>query len=178
MFDTMWGNVFRHRKKGEESIRDFLRAVPIFEDLSDAELRIVEPKVYLRRYADGERIFKEGDPSLGMYIVRVGAVNILRHLPDGPPRLLATLTQGDFFGEIGLIDDGPRSATAVAYGPTEALGFFKPDFMGLMRSKPGIGLKIVLRLGKTLSARLRRTNEELQQLHHKEQAEDRILEKG
>jgi CRP-like cAMP-binding protein len=178
MFDTIWNNIFRNRRKHEERISDFLRAIPVFEDLSDAELRMIEQRIYMRRYIDGERIFKEGDPSLGMYIVKVGAVNIVRHMPDGPPKLLATLAVGDFFGEIGLIDDGPRSATAVAYGVTETIGFFKPDFMALIESKPDLGVRIVLRLGKTLSARLRRSSEELQQLHLKQLQEARILEKG
>jgi CRP-like cAMP-binding protein len=175
MFDAIWSNIFRDRKKSDGRITEFLRAVPIFEELSDAELGILESKVYVRRYADGERIFKEGDPSLGMYIIKGGAVNIVRQVPDGPPQLLATLTNGDFFGEIGLIDDAPRSATAIAYGETEAIGFFKPDFMALIHAKPSLGLKIVVRLGKTLSARLRRTNEELRQLHLKHQQEARVL---
>jgi CRP-like cAMP-binding protein len=175
MFDAIWNNIFRNRKKSESQVIDFLRAVPIFEGLTDGELRTIESKVYVRRYAEGERIFKEGDPSLGMYIIMGGAVNIIRQVPGGPPQLLATLTGGDFFGEIGLIDDAPRSATAVAYGETEAIGFFKPDFMSLIQAKPGLGLKVVVRLGKTLSARLRRTNEELRQLHLKQQQEARAL---
>jgi len=175
MFDAIWSNIFRDRKKSDGRIRDFLRAVPIFEDLSNGELGIIESKVYVRRYADGERIFKEGDPSLGVYVIKSGAVNIIRPGPDGPPQLLATLTNGDFFGEIGLIDDGPRSATAVAYGETEAIGFFKPDFMSLIRANPGLGLKVVVRLAKTISARLRRAEEELRQLRLKPRQEARVL---
>src|SRR5256885_8989111 len=52
---------------------------------------------------------------------------IIRQLPGGEPRLIATLTAGEFFGELGLIDDAPRSAAAVAHDATETIGFFKPD---------------------------------------------------
>jgi CRP-like cAMP-binding protein len=113
-----------------------------------------------------------------MYVIKHGGVNIIRECPGGAPTLLATLTSGDFFGEIGLIDDGPRSASAIAYGATEAIGFFKPDFTTLIQARPAIGLKISIRLGKTLSARLRRTNEELQQLHLQRRQESRILEQA
>ena len=163
VLDTMWGNMFRDRKKGKESGIDILRAVPIFEDLSDSELRAIEQKVYVRRYVEGETIFKEGDPSLGVYIVKQGTVTVMRQVPQGPPMVLATLTVGDFFGEIGLVDDAPRSATVVATQAAEAIGFFKPDLDALVRHKPDIGVKIYLGVAKTLSARLRRTSEDLYQ---------------
>ena len=168
---VLWNNIFRGRKREEERIIDFLRAVPIFAELSQGELRILEQKVYVRRYTDGEPIFKEGDPSLGMYIVKDGAVDIVSGAHAGQSVLLATLTPGDFFGEQGLIDDAPRSASAIARGATEAIGFFKPDLMTLIRQKPDLGLKIFLRVAKTLSARLRRANEELDRFHSRQEAE-------
>ncbi len=176
--DTIWGNLFRRHKKGEERIIDFLRAIPIFEDLSDNELRVIEQSVYIRRYVKGESIFKEGDPSLGVYIVKDGAVHIIRQVPNGPPLHLATLTAGDFFGELGLVDDAPRSATAVADDAVEAIGFFKPDLMAVIRQRPDTGIKIFQSMAKTLSARLRRTNEELYQLSMKQQKEARAVDEG
>jgi len=158
---VIWHNIFRGRKKGEDRIIDFLRAVPIFAELTESELRILEQNVYLRRYTDGEPVFKEGDPSLGMYVVKGGAVDIVRQVRADQPMCLATLTPGDFFGELGLIDDAPRSASAVARGATEAIGFFKPDLMRLVHQKPDFGLKIFLSVAKTVSARLRRADEEL-----------------
>jgi CRP-like cAMP-binding protein len=161
MLDTLWGNIFRHRLKGEERIIDSLRAIPIFGELSDRELRIVEKLVYIRRYAAGEAIFGAGDPSLGMYIVKAGSVQIVRDIPGAQPKLIAVLTAGDFFGEMGLIDDGPRSASAFACGATETIGFFKPELMSLTSRQPQLGLKIFLRVAKTLSSRLRETHQAL-----------------
>ena len=53
MIDTLWSNIFSHQKKKEQCIFDVLRAVHIFNDLSDRELRTVQKLVYFRRYADG-----------------------------------------------------------------------------------------------------------------------------
>ena len=175
--DTLWDNIFRGRRKRERRILDFLVEIPIFENLSLRELRTIEKMVYVRRYASGEPIFHQGDPSLGMYIVKSGAVRIIRQSPEGQPRVMATLTVGEFFGELGLIDDAPRSATAVAQDATEAIGFFKPDLMALINQTPSLGLKILLRVASTLSARLRRTHEELEQLLQTQPAETEIRER-
>ena len=139
-----------------------LLKIPIFENLSLRELRFIEKLIYVRKYASGEPIFQQGDPSLGMYVVKTGAVKIIRQLPGGEPRLLATLTAGEFFGELGLIDDAPRSAAAVAHDATETIGFFKPDLMSLIHRRPDLGLKILLSVATTLSARLRHAHEELE----------------
>ena len=164
IIDTLWDNIFRGGRKGERRILDFLVEIPIFENLSLRELRTLEKMVYVRRHGPGEPIFHQGDPSLGMYIVKSGTVRIIRQFPEGQPRVMATLTVGEFFGELGLIDDAPRSAAAVAQDATEVIGFFKPDLMALINHTPGLGLKILLRVANVLSARLRRTHEELEQL--------------
>ena len=175
--DTLWGNIYRGRQKGEKPTVDFLREIPIFENLSERELRSIEKMVYVRRYTAGEAIFQQGDPSLGMYVVKSGTVEIIRHLPEGQHRLIATLTVGEFFGELGLIDDAPRSAAAVAHDPTETIGFFKPDLMTLLYRKPDLGVKILLSLAKTLSARLRCTHEEIEKLLLNQPTEGQIRER-
>lgn len=175
MFDTLWGNIFRHRLKGKERIIDCLRAIPIFGELSDRELRMVEKLVYIRRYADGEAIFGAGDPSLGMYIVKTGSVHIVRDIPGAKPKLIGVLTAGDFFGEMGLIEDTPRSASALAYGATEMIGFFKPELMSLTSRQPQLGLKIFLNVAKTLSARLRQTHQELDEHFRKHEKEPDLV---
>lgn len=105
-------------------------------------------------------------------------MDIVRQVRADQPRHLATLTPGDFFGELGLIDDAPRSASAVARGATEAIGFFKPDLMRLVHQKPDFGLKIFLSVAKTVSARLRRADEELDLLLVKHRGESRALATG
>lgn len=172
MLDTMWGNIFRYRLEVKEQLIDSLRAIPIFGDLSDRELQMVGKLVYIRRYADSEPIFAEGDPSLGMYIVKAGSVRIVRHNPGAQPKLIGVLAVGDFFGEMGLIDDAPRSASAFACGATAVIGFFKPELMNLTSRQPQLGSKIFLNIAKTLSARLRKTHQDLEDFRKQEKERD------
>jgi CRP-like cAMP-binding protein len=72
----------------------------------------------LKRYSDGDVIFRRGDPPGGMYIIRTGKVVVLRAEDDAEPTL-ATLKAGDFFGEMSLFDGKPRSATVKAVGDVE-----------------------------------------------------------
>ena len=175
MIDTLWSNIFSHQMKKEQTIFDMLRVVHIFDDLSDRELRTVQKLVYFRRYADGETIFSTGDPSLGMYIIKVGIVRIIREIPGFQPKLIAELTAGEFFGEMGLIDDSPRSASAVAYGDTETIGFFKPELLNMSSRQPQLGLKIFLSVAKTLSARLRQTHHELDEILKKREKQHDVI---
>ena len=176
MIDTLWSNIFSHQMKKEQCIFDVLRAVHIFNDLSDRELRTVQKLVYIRRYADGETIFSTGDPSLGMYIIKVGIVRIIREIPGFQPKLIAELTAGEFFGEMGLIDDSPRSASALAHGDTETIGFFKPELLNMSSRQPQLGLKIFMSVAKTLSTRLRQTHQVLDEISQKREKEQDVVQ--
>jgi CRP-like cAMP-binding protein len=175
MIDTLWCSIIGRHVKKEQLIFDALRAVPLFNELSDRELRTVQKLVYVRHYSDRETVFSAGDPSLGMYIIKVGAVRIIREIPGGEPKLIAELAAGEVFGEMGLIDDSPRSASAVAHGTTEMIGFFKPELLNMSSRQPQLGLKIFLSVAKTLSTRLRLTHQELDQLLQKTEKEHDVV---
>jgi CRP-like cAMP-binding protein len=114
-------------------------------------------------YKPDEAIFHQGEPGVGMYIIVTGSVHILTG-QNGP--VLAELTDGEFFGELALLDESPRSATAVARTPCSILGFFQPDLFGLIERDPNLGVKIVLRLARSIGERLRRASERLQEFEH------------
>ena len=67
---------------------------------------------------------------------------------------------GGFFGEISLLDEHPRSASAIAKTPCKIFGFFQPDLFSLIDRDPRLGVKIVIRLARMIGARLRRANEQ------------------
>jgi CRP-like cAMP-binding protein len=99
-----------------------------------------------------------------MYVVRSGRVHIvLQHKADNPI-LLAELEAGDFFGEMALLGDTSRSATAVADGSVELIGFFHPDLLEIINLHPHTGAKISFGLAKTLADRLRFTNSQLREI--------------
>jgi len=77
------------------------------------------------------------------------------------PQKVAELAEGDFFGEMALLDESPRSAAAIAMETSQIIGFYRPDLMNLLKTKPALGSKILLSLSEVLVTRLRATNEDL-----------------
>lgn len=163
---SLWSNIFRQREE-EGDLTAILARVPIFKNLSGRELNLVKNLIHLRKYQPEEVIFMEGQPGTGLYLITQGGVSItLNHKRDNQIEL-ARLKDGDFFGELSLLDESPRSASAVAVGATELAGFFRPDLMDLIEKSPLIGNKIVLSLAEVLGERLRATNRELRQLRER-----------
>jgi len=159
--DTMWGNIFRKAEKEDSNIYAVLSKVPIFSDLNKKELRAIERILHRRKYKENEILLKEGDPGVGMYIIEKGRVNIKLGKEE---KLLAVLSDGEFFGEIALLSEIPRTATAIATIDTQILGFFQSDLFGLTETNPRMGNKILYRLAQMIAERLRFSNIENQQL--------------
>ena len=159
--DTMWGYIFHKEKKTVQNIYSVLAKIPIFKDLSKKELRSIERILHRRSYKSDEVLFREGDPGVGMYIIESGRVNItLGH----ENKLLAVLSDNEFFGEIALLSETPRTATATSVTNSSILGFFQSDLFGLLETNPRMGNKILLRLAQMIGDRLRFSNLENQQL--------------
>ena len=159
--DTMWGNIFHKEEKTVQNIYTVLAKIPIFKDLSKKELRSIERILHRRTYKADEIIFHEGDPGVGMYIIERGRVNITLGKDN---KLLAVLSDSEFFGEIALLSETPRTATATAVSNCSILGFFQSDLFGLLETDPRKGNKIMLRLAQMIGDRLRFSNLENQQL--------------
>jgi CRP-like cAMP-binding protein len=163
---AIWKNIFSGLGVKKGSTEEVLRNVPAFSELNARELKEVAAIVHRREYRSGEPVFAQGDPGLGMYIIQDGEVSILLEDKEGRKRELAVLTDGDFFGELGLLDESPRSATAVCRTDCLLIGFFRPDLFELIERKPGLGIKIVLKLSEIVAARLRKVDTELSRAKH------------
>jgi len=158
--DGIWGNILRFGQR-KESLAEILHNVPLFQDLTPKELRVLEHLVHIRQYKTDEPVFLESEPGAGMYIVRSGRVDIMLKHGSDQPLVLAELQTGDFFGEMALLGDNARSATAIARERSELIGFFHPDLEDVMNIQPIIGAKIAMGLARTLAERLRYTNAQL-----------------
>ncbi len=158
MKSALWSNLFHHWDTRVSEKVQALKKVPVFSGLSEKELVEIKKLVHKRTYQAGEHIFKHLAPAEGMYIIISGAVEIYIET-NGTNNVLAELKEPDFFGEIALLDDEPRSAGAVATQPSVLLGFFKPDLLSLMERNPVLSNKILTNLGSVLAERLRKTNE-------------------
>ena len=116
-----------------------------------------------RSYAPGEYIFKEGDIGEEMFIIHSGTVKITKTTDEGE-KTLVQLTSGDFFGEMAVIDKGPRSASAVAVDNAVCIVLNEELFEQQMQRNA----KIVKKILKNMSSRLRAMNEQLQNLTTKD----------
>ena len=161
--DGIWSNIFRLGTR-KESLAETLQNIPLFQDLTPKELRILERVVHIRTYDAGEPVFVETEPGAGMYVIRYGRVDVILQYRSENRLLLAELEPGDFFGEMALLGDTSRSATAVARERSELIGFFHPDLIEIINLHPSMGAKISLGLSKTLAERLRYTNAQLREI--------------
>jgi len=113
-------------------------------------------RFFEKAYRPGEVVFEEGDPGRALFVVVEGAVEITRAAPQGA-YVLNTLGPGDAFGELALIDDFPRSATARVATPTQLLILYKSDFDALMDGNSRIAVVVMRNLSRLLAIYARRT---------------------
>lgn len=152
-------NVILQKIRGKEGdIIPVLRTIPIFEGLGFNDLKKIELIVHKRTFMPNEIIFYERQPGAGMYIIKRGLIKLTKTVNEERVKI-GELKDGEFFGEMALLDEYPRSAEATAVEKTEALGIFRPDLFDLIESNPKLGYKILLRLSKRLASRLRETTE-------------------
>jgi CRP/FNR family transcriptional regulator len=134
---------------------ELLARVPLFSELSRAELDRMAQVAVPRSFPTGTRVFHEGDHSDACYIVRSGTCRVTREHPDGRAITLANLGPGDIFGELAMLDGEVRSASVEALTDTELLALPGSDVRGLLTKHPEITVKLVA----ALTRRLRETNE-------------------
>jgi CRP/FNR family transcriptional regulator, cyclic AMP receptor protein len=142
---------------GTEDTAALLGAIPVFEELSRADLEQVAAVAVPRRFGGGEAVFHEGDASDTCYIVRAGHARALREHQDGRQITLATFGPGDIFGELAMFDNERRSATVEATDDLDVLAILGSDMRALMTRHADIAVKLVISLGR----RLRAANERL-----------------
>ncbi|HAV64837.1 MAG TPA: hypothetical protein DCY13_21020 [Verrucomicrobiales bacterium] len=137
------------------AVINLLRSLPLFEGLGDGELRKVARLFKQKLYQPGEVVFKKADPGSEAYIVMRGQVDICL---EESPRPIATVSNGQIFGELAFLDGSPRAARAVSKQPSIILVMERPSFTQLVQREPHLGLVVVRNLAEDLSNKLRRTN--------------------
>ena len=135
---------------------DTLARVPLFSDLNKKELQTLAKSCHERKYSAGSTLVRQGDTGVGLYVITSGHVRITQtNNPDRAELVLNTLGPGDVMGEMALLDDLPRSATATAIDDVTALLLPVWEFRTTVQSHPEIGLKLL----SVLSRRLRKAEQ-------------------
>lgn len=129
-----------------------------------AEIAVLEG--YMRRtaYDSGSVVFRQGDAGKELFIVTRGRASARLDQASGGDIRLATFAPGTFFGELAILDAGPRSATVIADDDVGCYVLSEAQFAALMRDVPLIAMKLLANLGRELSGRLRRANRTINQL--------------
>ena len=129
---------------------EFLAKIPFFAELSPNELGALVHQSSIDAFEPGQRIVTAGEPGYCMYVVLSGKAAVTTGT-----RTLATLVEGDFFGEVALVDDGPRSADVTALEACKLLRITSTTIGVLAGLEPGAAIHLLAAIGRCLVARLR-----------------------
>jgi len=135
---------------------DFLKTIRLFEGIKKRDLIHILENLQERTYLKGETIFTQGDIGRALFIVFSGKIALTRLEPEtGKSDIIAEVRPGEFFGEMALLEEMPRTATAYALEETQVFMLFKIKLETLLFSFPRIGVVIATQLAMIMSARLR-----------------------
>jgi CRP-like cAMP-binding protein len=138
-----------------------LKKIPLFANLTTDHLKKVAKIAAQRQIKANERVFQEGEVGTEMYIIVQGKVRISKMVPGVGEEALAILEPGSYFGEMALIDDTPRSADATAQLACTLYVIQKSDLEELMFLHKDLAYELLWTFVRTLSARLRETNDKI-----------------
>ena len=136
---------------------DLFRKVPLFSGLADEDLDSLIKVASRRTYPKEGVVFFENDIGEAMFLILSGRVKVTILSDDGREIILAVLSDGDFFGEMSLLDNEPRSATAIALTETEMVVLHQKDFLSILEKRPRVPIDLL----SVLSARLRKANQQI-----------------
>jgi CRP/FNR family cyclic AMP-dependent transcriptional regulator len=142
-------------------MKDLLKKINLFSSLTDDELEEIEKICVRETFAKDTIMFLEGDPGNKCYVIVKGEVRISKIIPNIGEEALAVLKPGDYFGEMALIDNFPRSAHAIANTDIEVLTVTKADLDKVLIRDREMGYKLLWVFTQTLSRRLREMNEKM-----------------
>ena len=134
-----------------------LQSMPMFAAFSPDELRALAPIVLRRSAPRGTAVVREGDAIDCLYVVVSGRLKVMVGEADGKETILSILGPGEFFGEMGVIDDSPRSASVVAVEPCELLALTRLAFRKLLLDKPELAMGVM----RVLVRRLREADRKI-----------------
>jgi CRP-like cAMP-binding protein len=138
--------------------RAFLKSLDLFRNLGFVELGHLVQNMHARTYHEGEVLFLEGDIGRALFILESGGVELTKTGPDGRPQKIYDIKPGEFFGEMALLEQLPRTATATAVERSQVFLLYRSKLESILNYHPRIGVQIMTHLAQLLSSRLRRAS--------------------
>ncbi len=132
---------------------NFLVTIPLFHGLNNKQLKLLANRFVPRSYEAGKNIVTQGKGGEGMFVMISGRAEAVVESSDGTKNTVNEFVSRDFFGEVAMLDDGPRTASVIATEETECLVLTRSDFIALMKNDAEMAIEITVALAK----RLRRT---------------------
>lgn len=142
--------------------KEILRNIGFFSTLEEKDLLLISDISKEVNYEQGTTIFKEGEKAGSLFIVIDGTVKIYKDADFENKKVLASFSKMDVFGELSVFDELPRSATAVSSLNTKCLVINSGDLNKLMSENQEFTIRLLKQVIKTVSSRIRITNEKLQ----------------
>jgi len=136
----------------------------LFKGFDDDEIAAIAQVVEEKTMAASTPLFLENMKAESMYIVVSGAINLTKMLSEGETKTLTTMGPGDYFGEMALIEDGPRPVSALISEDAKLLVIKRSGFDQLMEQSPKLAVKIVIGMHRTLSDRVRDSSPRIQEM--------------
>ncbi len=141
-----------------ERIKTMMCEIPQFDNLAPAEIDILSRLVIRRKINKGSVLTKEGSAGDTLFYILDGMIEVEKESLDGKHKALAQFGKGATLGEMGLIDNAPRSATSTAISDLEILSLSRDNFEKLVTDHPRTGVKILKNIARSLAVRLRFTS--------------------
>ena len=137
-----------------------LSANPLFKNFEPSIIDRIVSRAVIRKIKKGTVLFRKGDIGSTLYAVCAGSVRISVPSEQGQDAIFNVIPSGELFGEIALLDGGPRTADAVAVEDSELMIIDRRDFIPMVRENPDVAMKLI----ELVCARLRRTSEQVEDI--------------
>lgn len=141
-----------------KSKKNFLKKIELFRELNDSEIELIAERVEEKKYKAAEILFRELNIRKNLFLIYGGEIELFKKTPFGEEKRLAYFGRLDFIGEGALMDDSPHSTSARAIVNSTALILPKESFYLIVNSNPELGAKILSKVSRVISRRMRQAN--------------------
>ncbi len=138
----------------QKGTADFLATVPLFKSLKRSQLETLAKQASVQAFETDQEIVTQGKPGVGLFILMSGEAQVVHMQPDGTRTVVNILGPTDFFGELALLTEGPRTASVVTTAPTQCLILTHWNFFSVLRTDAEMAVSILEELAWRFSVAL------------------------